>query len=354
MSDDDSGRQRRSSGGAGDDRVGGGFSGRGASGRGSSDGAPSDGGPSDGGPSDSRVPDGSPPDRIGSGEPILRGLPSGTSDQGLAPVIPLFGARGRAASAHPAFGGGDHGAAAPADSVDAGDGLAVKRPRLRPLRDVGPVDDAAIGVGPLEADIGPWRAARHPSASDGRDSSTPDEVALTERAREQAEAMLLRKLRSRSLSLSEARGVVRGIDGVDDALGDEIIDRFVDLGYLDDATFAEQLAMSAVEKRGEGRRAVAETLRKRGIPRDIAEEALAALPDDDAERALDFARSKVRAVEGSEYDAALRRLAGQLARRGYPSSVSLTAARTALGEAGIGRSRSFTRPASGVRFSPDE
>ncbi|WP_295854927.1 regulatory protein RecX [uncultured Microbacterium sp.] len=147
--------------------------------------------------------------------------------------------------------------------------------------------------------------------------------------------------------------MIRGVDDADDAIADELIDRFVDLGYLDDAAFAEQLAMSAVERKGEGRRAVAETLRKRGIPRDIAEAALAELPDDDAERALEFARSKVRGVDGAEYDAALRRLAGQLARRGYPSSVALTAARTALEEAGIGRSRSFGRPSSGVRFTPD-
>ncbi len=184
---------------------------------------------------------------------------------------------------------------------------------------------------------------------DGGDA-LPDRVEI----RDRAEAVLLRKLRSRSLSLSEARTAVRGVDGADDAMADELVDHFVDLGYLDDAAFAEQLAMSAVERKGEGRRAVAETLRKRGIPRDIVEATLAELPDDDAERALDFARSKVRGVEGEDHDAALRRLAGQLSRRGYPSSVALTAARTALSEAGIGRSRSFGRPSSGVRFTPDE
>ncbi|MCJ1708103.1 regulatory protein RecX [Microbacterium sp. VKM Ac-2923] len=218
---------------------------------------------------------------------------------------------------------------------------AAKRPRLRPLRNIDATVDGSRGGDSV------GEAVAIPA--DGL-----DEVAATEEARQSAEAVLLRKLRSRSLSISEARGVVRGVEGADDLLVEEIIDRFVDLGYLDDAIFAEQLAMSAVEKRGEGRRAVAETLRKRGIPRDIAEVALAALPDDDAERALEFARSKVRGVEGVEYEAALRRLGGQLARRGYPSSVALTAARAALQEAGIGRSRSFARPASGVRFSPDE
>jgi len=267
-----------------------------------------------------------------SGEPKNPGLPDGASTRsgtlralaevGLAPVTPLFGSAPRADREHPSRRGAVHDGAATgsiSDDIDERPS-SVRRPRLSVVGDPGE------GV-----------------------ESSPDRA----EARERAEAVLLRKLRSRSLSLAEARTVIRGVDDADDAIADELIDHFVDLGYLDDAAFAEQLAMSAVERKGEGRRAVAETLRKRGIPRDVAEAALAELPDDDAERALDFARSKVRGVDGAEYDAALRRLAGQLARRGYPSSVALTAARTALEEAGIGRSRSFPRPSSGVRFTPD-
>ena len=44
---------------------------------------------------------------------------------------------------------------------------------------------------------------------------------------------------------------------------------------------------------------------------------LAELPDDDAERALEFARSKAPGMSRLEPDTALRRLLGQLARRGY-------------------------------------
>lgn len=266
------------------------------------------------------------------GEPQNAGSPDGAStpprtlraldELDLAPVIPLFGSAPGADREHPSRRGAVHGVAETGlidDDIDERPSSA-SRPRLSV------VGDRDEGV-----------------------ESSPDRAEI----RERAEAVLLRKLRSRSLSLAEARTVIRGVDDADDAIVDELIDHFVDLGYLDDAAFAEQLAMSAVERKGEGRRAVAETLRKRGIPRDIAEAALAELPDDDAERALDFARSKVRGVDGAEYDAALRRLAGQLARRGYPSSVALTAARTALEEAGIGRSRSFPRPSSGVRFTPD-
>lgn len=282
---------------------------------------------------------GGAPEVTGGSERILHGLPRSAEGDDLAPVIPLFGSRGRSSAEHPSMGR-DSGSATDDGAADAAR-PDVKRPRLRPLRNI---DATVDGSG-----AGDSRGEATASRDDG-----PDEVAAMEEVRQSAEAVLLRKLRSRSLSISEARGVVRGAQGADDVLVEEIIDRFIDLGYLDDATFAEQLAMSAVEKRGEGRRAVAETLRKRGIPRDVAEVALAALPDDDAERALEFARSKVRGVEGVEYEAALRRLGGQLARRGYPSSVALAAARAALQEAGIGRSRSFARPASGVRFSPDE
>lgn len=219
------------------------------------------------------------------------------------------------------------------------------RPRLRALR-----DDSSRSA-PGGGQEATWNVpVGAEGALDAVESVGPD----ADDARERAEALLLRKLRSRSLSLSEARTTVRGVEGADENVVEELVARFVDLGYLDDAAFAEQLAMSAVERRGEGRRAVAETLRKRGIPRDVVEAVLSELPDDDAERALDFARSKVRGVEGKDYEASLRRLAGQLARRGYPSSVALTAARTALTEAGMGRTRSFPRTAPGVRFTPDD
>ena len=51
-----------------------------------------------------------------------------------------------------------------------------------------------------------------------------------------------------------------------------------------------------IERKGQGRRAIAQTLAQRGIPRDVVDAALATLPDDDAERALEFARTKARST----------------------------------------------------------
>ena len=172
----------------------------------------------------------------------------------------------------------------------------------------------------------------------------PDPDAL----RASAEDTLVRKLRSKSLSVSEARLVLRGFeDGghrLEASQVEDVIDDYSARGYLDDATLAWHLVTSGVERKGQGRVALSRSLAQRGIPRDVIDEALAELPDDDADRALEFARSKARAMSRLDEETALRRLVGQLARRGYNGSVAMRAAKTALTENGFGR------PASGVRF----
>lgn len=183
------------------------------------------------------------------------------------------------------------------------------------------------------------RPARHPerAASDGTVDADLESVGR------RAEDVLVRKLRSRSLSVSEARQVLRGQD-LDAAGVDDVIDRFCERGYLDDALLAEHLVISGIERKGQGRMALSRSLSQRGIPRDIVDAALGDLPDDDAERALEFARTKARSLSRLDFDTAFRRLVGQLARRGYGGSIATTAARTALTEASFGTST------SGVRF----
>ncbi|MBB2976066.1 SOS response regulatory protein OraA/RecX [Microbacterium endophyticum] len=146
-----------------------------------------------------------------------------------------------------------------------------------------------------------------------------------------AENSLLRKLRARSLSIREARAVL-GAHVSDADAQQAVIDSFLERGYLDDAALAEQLIYSGMERKRQGRRAIAQTMMQRGISRDVADTALAELPDDDSDRALDFARSKARSLRSVERQAALRRLTGQLGRRGFPGGVALSAARQALEE----------------------
>lgn len=174
-----------------------------------------------------------------------------------------------------------------------------------------------------------WRStwSDEPDADGGRssdDDSAPDARALAEKA-------LLRKLRTRQLSESEARTALRE-HPLEPHLVDELIDAFRGLGYLDDARLAEQLVYTGTARKGQGRQALGRAMAQRGVSRDAADAALAALPDDDAERALEFARGRARSMRSLDRETALRRLTGQLARRGFGGSVALTAARTALDE----------------------
>lgn len=175
------------------------------------------------------------------------------------------------------------------------------------------------------------------SASEGEGETTPDET------RTAAEESLVRKLRARSLSISEARQLLRGYE-LESGTVDDVIDDFCRRGYLDDVALAGVLVASGVERKGQGRVALSRALAQRGIPRDVIDGALDELPDDDDERALEFARSKARSLSRLDNDTALRRLVGQLSRRGYNGAVAMKAAKTALREATPGGST------SGVRF----
>ncbi|MFD5225219.1 regulatory protein RecX [Microbacterium sp. NPDC058342] len=228
-------------------------------------------------------------------------------EEHLAPVIPLFGARGTGSQDDPV-------GAVPRHTGDEGLWRSV------------------LADGPRRHDA----FAADESPSDGGDAE-PD----ADEVRRRGEESLVRRLRAKQLSVSEARTVLRD-NHVDREAIEVILDEFQTRGYLDDRTLASLLVTSGVERKGQGRVALSRALSQRGIPRDIIDEALEELPDDDAERALEFARSKASGMSRLEPDTALRRLLGQLARRGYAGSVAMNAARTALGEVGSGR--------SGVRF----
>lgn len=240
----------------------------------------------------------------------------GSEESALAPVIPLFGGE------RPAHRGTPRSDRA-------------RRAQSEPPRVESPQGDAEL---PWHASwVTPDSASRR--SGDRRDAADPPfggevpdaEAVDPNEVRDAAEASLLRKLRTRQLSVSESRGVLIAA-GMTGGAADELLDQFERLGYLDDVSLSQQLVRAAVERKGQGRQAISPLLTRRGIPRDVVDAVLSEMPDDDLERALEFARTKARSLGARDRETALRRLLGQLARRGYPSSVSMTAARQALDE----------------------
>jgi regulatory protein len=185
------------------------------------------------------------------------------------------------------------------------------------------------GVSPVEEPVR-WAVPLDSSVDAGPAPEQQDDAA-EDASLDGAEDALARRLRRSALSEREARSFLAQ-RGVEQSAIEGIVDRFISLGWIDDAVLAEQLLYSGTSRKGQGRRAIAQTLSQRGIARDLADAALAALPDDDEERALEYARSKAHGLRSYDLETAMRRLMGQLARRGYSGSTASSAARTALTE----------------------
>lgn len=262
-----------------------------------------------------------------------------SEDDRLAPVIPLFGGRGANADGERPR---PSGVASVASSTEAEWRSTWAAESAAERRGPSSRHPAAAALAPEAHASGPAvspparRGLRAVGRHGGDDASAPEDPIAD------ASELLVRKLRSKQLSSAEARDVLRE-SGLSSEDRDLVVEQFEQRGYLDDVSLAELLVTSGSERKGQGRVAIARTLSQRGIPRQIADEALSVLDDDDAERALDYARSKVAGLRRYDEDTAIRRLVGQLSRRGYGGSVALTAARTAWREtqrgSGIGRVR---------------
>ena len=101
-----------------------------------------------------------------------------------------------------------------------------------------------------------------------------------------------------------------------------VLDRYVEVGLINDTEFAEMWVRSRHSIRGNARSVLRRELRDKGVPTDDAEVALATITDEaERERAGDLVRRKLASTVRLEHQARVRRLTSMLARRGYPPGV---------------------------------
>lgn len=119
--------------------------------------------------------------------------------------------------------------------------------------------------------------------------------------------------------------------GVPAEIATSLLDRFEEVGLVDDVAFARDWVTQRQEGRGLARRALAQELRRKGIDDEVAREALETVePDDEVEAARLLVQRKLRSVRGLDQQVQIRRLVGMLARKGYSSGVSFKVVREAL------------------------
>ncbi len=146
---------------------------------------------------------------------------------------------------------------------------------------------------------------------------------------ETARQICLRLLDIRPRTRAELADALRrrGIPGPAAA---EVLDRYDEVGLIDDASFARAWVTSRHHGRGLARRALAQELRRKGVEPEVAGEALAALdPDTEEATARALVDRRLRGATGPP-DLLFRRLVGMLGRKGYPPGVAITVVREAL------------------------
>jgi regulatory protein len=114
-----------------------------------------------------------------------------------------------------------------------------------------------------------------------------------------------------------------------------LLDRFEEVGLVDDAAFARAWVESRRAGRGLASRALAQELRRKGVADEIVEEALAEVdPDEEKATARALVQRKLRTMSRLDRQARLRRLSAMLARKGYPPGLATGVVREVLEAAG--------------------
>jgi regulatory protein len=152
-----------------------------------------------------------------------------------------------------------------------------------------------------------------------------------------ARAICLRLLTGRARTRAELAKALRN-RGVGDDVSARLLDRFDEVGLIDDEAFAVRWVRSRHQQRGLGRRAIAMELHRKGVAKEVVEEALAEVDPESARRTarqLVERRLRSQRLDGpADRAKAGQRLLGMLARRGYSSGVATEVVRTALAEHG--------------------
>lgn len=109
---------------------------------------------------------------------------------------------------------------------------------------------------------------------------------------------------------------------VPEDIAEELLSRFEAVGLVDDQAFATALVNTRTKVARRGSRRIRQELREKGVPEELAAEALAAVdPQDELEAAMAFAAKRVRSMSGLDDTVVKRRLYGALARRGFGADV---------------------------------
>ena len=119
---------------------------------------------------------------------------------------------------------------------------------------------------------------------------------------------------------------------VPEELADRLLDRFEEVGLIDDAAFARSWVAGRHAAKGLAPRALSHELRRKGVDDEVARDAVAQVGVEEQQAtARALVRKKLRSLTRVDDATRTRRLVGMLARKGYPPGLAFTVVRAELG-----------------------
>ncbi len=173
---------------------------------------------------------------------------------------------------------------------------------------------AAIGSSGTEGPTHPARRTRgEPGGHPEDDLGDPEAV---------AKAVCLRLLTGSSKPRAGLATALK-LRGIPDDVADRVLDRFTEVGLIDDQAYAEAFVAVKHRERALGPTALRTELRRKGVDDEIVAAAVGSVdPDMERDRAEALIARRVDAAMAHGEPAARRRLIGLLARRGYSAELA--------------------------------
>ena len=149
-------------------------------------------------------------------------------------------------------------------------------------------------------------------------------------AADAAKQVLLRRLSHAPRTRKELAKDLKDKD-ISDDVANVALDRFEEVGLINDQALASNYVSSQHERKGLGKNALRQQLRAKGISDDMALEAISQISDDqEFQAAFALACKKIRSLQRDDAKTQLRKIVGVLARKGYSSNLAFRVAKEVI------------------------
>ena len=149
-------------------------------------------------------------------------------------------------------------------------------------------------------------------------------------AADAAKQVLLRRLSHAPRTRKELAKDLKDKD-ISDEVANVALDRFEEVGLINDQALASNYVSSQHERKGLGKNALRQQLRAKGVSDDVALEAISQISDDqEFQAAFALACKKIRSLQKDDAKTQLRKIVGVLARKGYSSNLAFRIAKEVI------------------------